>query len=64
MENNPAVGEAFDSTDVNLNPNSFKEFGTVCLYIFVNFPIGSLPNRIQVQTLRKPWGTMEIHLLL
>lgn len=64
MESNPAVGEAFESTNGNLDPNNFKEFGTVCLYVFENLPIGSLPNRIQVQALSKPWGTMEIRLLV
>lgn len=64
MKNNPAVGEALESTNGNLDPNTFKEFGTVCLYVFENLPIGSLPNRIQVQALSKLWATMEIHLLV
>lgn len=64
MANSPAVGEAFESTIGISDPNNSKEFGTVCLYVFENLPIGSLTYKIQVQALSKPWATMEIHLLV
>lgn len=55
-------GRLLKSTNGNLDPNNFKEFGTVFLYVFENLPIGSLPNRIQVQASPEPlWKSICLY---